>query len=203
MIYLLVEGRTELALKQLLADDIKALGVQGVGLKVITLKGKERLLKEARVLVRNCLTKADWVFALVDLHPGDATPGGARKRLVEAVAHEHRERFRPHVAVHDIEAWMLASWDALCQVAGCRDLKCKYPNPETVDDVNHPKTVVQDLFRRHSKRGGYRETVDGPSVFRLASPDEIAAKCPHFKALREDLLQCAGLAAPPTPHPGR
>ena len=193
VIYLFVEGRTEIALKELLTRALPQLRDRGVSLEIRQVRGKERLIKEARALVSNALAKgAGWVFALVDLYPGDAGSDDAKKRLTEAVRPEDRAQFRPHVAVHDVEAWMLASWDALCQVAACSGMKSKHPSPENVDLTNPPKHHVNELFHRHKKRG-YQAAGDGKKVFELADAEEIAAKCPHFKAFRDDLEQCASV----------
>ncbi len=196
MIRVLTEGRTEVALKQLLSAEVKQMAERGVSLRITTVQGKERLIKEAAVLVRNAVADgAAYVFALVDLYP-EADPSSSvsdvRQRMISAVSSEHRDQFRPHVAVHDVEAWMLASWDALCRVAGCPGQKCKYPSPERVNHTKPPKKHVDELLRRYRKRG-YRETVDGRRVLELADPDEIARKCPHFRAFREDILKCAGV----------
>ena len=191
VIYLLVEGRTELALKQLLSEELALLREHGGSLEIRVMCGKGR--RVGRLVAEAVARGVEYVFALVDQYPGDNTPEAAKQRLVSAVAEEHRDRFRAHVAVHDVEAWMLASWDALCRVAGCRGLKCKYPSPERVDLTKPPKYHVRDLFSRHRKTPGYRETIDGARIFELADAEEIARKCPHFRAFRDELLQCAGV----------
>ena len=139
---------------------------------------------------------ADYVFALADLHEKDSCPDATRTRLREAVHkviedQKLRERFRPHVAVPEMEAWLLCDPTALPQArVGSPRLPT---NPEALGP-GKAKELLDDFLEKARGQGhGYKGTADAGSIASHANPDLVAQTCAHFRDLVEDLARCAGI----------
>jgi len=139
------------------------------------------------------------VFALIDLkgsrvdYPPNITSYTNRAKFLK----EHlkkflsglpeSDRFYPHVAVHDIEAWILADKDAVAKYLKTSTIAYKADVPESIDFNRPPSYILKDLFR--DKELVYRKTVHGPDLFRTVNIDIVYNKCPHFKDFIDDLLK--------------
>lgn len=110
----------------------------------------------------------------------------AKKHLEKRVGHD---RFRQHFAVHETEAWLLADPGILP-----REVKNALPGrcsqPETVDFDEPPAKLLSRLYREKTGKG-YKKVIDGADLFRSLSPDRAREKCPHLKALLDDMLALA------------
>lgn len=189
-IILFVEGESDShGLQNLLRNEISLLRKNRHSLRIYSFMGKFNLLRKIGYQTRRAIEEvnADIVFALVDLYPGDIDPDALRRKLRSRAPREYRDRFHPHVAVHDLEAWILADPEPLRRMLKARSIRI-YPNPERVDNQKPPKRHLEELFRRHLKRA-YRATEDGPRLFAMIDSTVVANKCPNFKMLRDDLLR--------------
>ncbi len=135
-------------------------------------------------------------FGLLDLYgptfyPGDKKSpaeryGWAKIHLEQKVAHP---KFRQHFAVHEVEAWLLS--EPRCFPAGIRAaLAGKCSQPESVDFDEPPAELLRRLYREKLERR-YMKVIDGSNLFGDLEPDAATQKCPHLKALLEDMLAVA------------
>lgn len=187
------EGEAEeKALGPLLRRELEALRDCRWRIETRCVPGKERLLKQIAKRVRLAVETdgVDAVFALVDFHPDTRPLEELKAEMGRHVDKDHRGRFHPHVAVHDLEAWILADHGPL-QRRLHTALK-GWDSPESVDMLKPPKRHINELFLSHI-RHAYKETIDAPKLLGQADTNLIARKCPHFKAFRDDLLSVAGI----------
>lgn len=203
-----VEGAAdERALRPLLARAVP----QGVGVKLVQMRGKSRVLDEAptRAAIHLRDYPEDLTIALPDLYPRrpyDDTPNahqsalelralltkrfeGEARRL--RVPKRARDRFRVHCLKHDLEVLLLACPDLLRKRLGTDD-KFEQHWPVAVEDQNEdkpPKYVVDELFRKYTKpKRGYDGVNDAAYILDKASIDDLVSKCPQcFAPLVEDL----------------
>ncbi len=194
---LIVEGDLEEdVLLPLLRRALPELGQHRL-LRPLNAQGWANLRKDLPKMVRRVVEVdgADVVFSLCDLYQGDwCFPHGcdsAEKRadylkcyLADLVPQELRAKFRPHLAVHDIEAWLLADRDLLRKY----DINPPAGDPEALDfgEQSHPKARLKELWRVAKKRG-YRKVTDGVRLFGQVSVQVVAEKCRYFRELVEDL----------------
>ncbi len=101
-------------------------------------------------------------------------------------------RFRMFVAVHDLEAWLLADPSIFPQ-AVCRALQSTSLEPEQVDDSSPPAKLLDALYKQYVRRA-YRKTTDGPQLFKKLDPENAANVCPHLKSMLEEMLKLAQVA---------
>jgi hypothetical protein len=137
------------------------------------------------------------VFALIDLkgasviYPEHITSYTDKGKFLKDFLREFLsgspevDKFFPHIAVHEIEAWILA--DEIAVANYLEISKISYDFPEAVDFNRPPSYILGDLFR--SKRLIYRKTVHGPELFKSVNLDTVYNKCPHFKAFFDDLVK--------------
>jgi hypothetical protein len=139
---------------------------------------------------------ADYVFALVDLHRSDPGPESVKSSLREAVhkivkAPPTRERFHPHVAVPELEAWLLADAGAFPKKKRTR---VGVPSaPEALRPGRAKQELDRLLKQLRGRQRGYKQTADARDIASRANPGVVMGKCPHFKELVEDLARCAGI----------
>jgi hypothetical protein len=190
MIWVYVEGLSDkLGLEALLREEIRNWRQQGIGLRLLPLKGKGNLLREIGRKTRLALDKGgiDHVFALVDLFPGHTDAESLRQELKQRVESRWHSQFHAHVAVHDFEAWVLASREELGKRLGIADLH-GFNSPEIVNDQKPPAEHLKELFIRHKRT--YQKEVDGPAILRRTTPVTIARQCPNFQLFYQDLFAC-------------
>lgn len=151
--------------------------------------------REIRLLLHD--TSIDVLSTLIDYYgfPADA-PGMADRPTGDAMARvDHVERaladaimdrrFRPHLVLHEIEAWVFAAASELgaCfdddQLAG-RLISDAHAagGPELVND--DPRTAPSKRLLRYYPR--YVKTLDGPLAIAELGVAALRAKCPHLNS---------------------
>jgi hypothetical protein len=196
----LCEGESEeLAAKHFLRPQLDAVGLKAVGLRPINLNAKiediftktPRFRKDGDVVA---------VFTLVDLYglhhrvqfPANATVGqkvdAARAWLRKGASDVDPGFFHPHLAVHDLEAWLLAEGVSLGK--RLRHEIDPDPRAEERDFDRPPNKQVNDLFVKHRDEG-YRKTVDGPPLYKELAFDPVYRSCPYFREFYDDLRSVA------------
>lgn len=126
-----------------------------------------------------------------DLDAARAIPDVAdRVKALEAsfAADIGHPRFRPFLALHELEAWIFAVPDAaeqhLCVAGLGRELigiAMASGGAERVNDgpTTHPSVRLADAVRRlHGRR--YGKVADGPDILAKAGLGAIRDNCPHF-----------------------
>lgn len=199
---LFVEGDTEKkVLKEFLKRRLDPQLNKPVGIKVVLLKGWQNYVKDIAKKVELHLsgqTGADVIAAigLLDLYgPTFYPPAKTDTEAKRAWAKEHLEtvvtsnRFRQHFAVHEVEAWLLAAPAGLPdEVANALPGRCS--RPESVNFEEPPSKLLDRLYYEKLKKH-YKKITDGTNLFRKLDPEVVCAKCPHLKALLDEMLQLA------------
>lgn len=146
----------------------------------------QRLLRDSSITL---LTTVFDYYAFPDDAPGMRNQ--SRRSPYDGVRHvEHAlsealgdRRFLPNLALHEIEAWVLADCARLGEVMGDPDCAAdlsrivrEASGPELVDDGRDtaPSKRILNAFPR------YRKTIDGPLVIADAGLDYIRKSCPHM-----------------------
>lgn len=151
-----------------------------------------KLQQELRLLLRDSsITVLSTIFdyyAFPDDAPGMADrPHGSpqdrvthvERALLQAIDHK---RFLPHLAHHQLEAWVLADCVQLGEMMGDSEsaenlhrMVQQEGGPELVDDgvQTAPSKRIINAFPQ------YRKTIDGPRVIAAAGLDSIRQSCPH------------------------
>jgi hypothetical protein len=142
------------------------------------------------------------LFALFDLHglpinfPAKSKGAGqkvkhARKEILKRVGGRYEEFMRVHFAVHELEAWMLADEEVMRETLGT-GFRPQKREPEEIDDNTPPSVHLKEYFRKHKSRD-YIKTRDGIVLLGKIDPNRLYDKCPHFKAMVDDMRKvCAG-----------
>ncbi len=128
-IAILIEGKTESAFKPYLRAFLQTrLAGKMPKLDFVPQDGRIPTGGKLKRVVENLLNDkkqpADAVIALTDVYTGSTPPEfptaeDAKKKMREWVGAE--QRFHPHVALHDFEAWLLPYWDKIKKLTGSNE----------------------------------------------------------------------------------
>lgn len=135
---------------------------------------------------------ADHVIALTDVYTGTkdfATADDAKKKMRDWVG--KNDRFHPHAALHDFEAWLIPFWDTIVQQAKGNKQKPTTP-PESINHQKPPSKVINEVFLTGERKTRYIKTVDGPKILKKHGLEEAASECPELKALLNTILKLGG-----------
>lgn len=139
------------------------------------------------------------VFALVDLkgfslnYPTDVVSYGDKAKFIKTHLKgflsdlPESVKFYPHVAVHDIEAWILADENAVANYFRKSTINYNANSPEAIDFDRPPSYILKDLFK--GKGIGYMKIVHAPELFMEVNLDTVYNKCPHFRDFFDDLMR--------------
>ncbi|MBN2290382.1 MAG: DUF4276 family protein [Candidatus Glassbacteria bacterium] len=199
-IIVLCEGETEvIAVREFIKRKWEENGLRSVGLIPIDLRGQlGNLHDKAERFCRD--EKNIAVFTLVDLHefkgvdlrgfgPLTEKIGAAKKWLKNDFETRVLEKFHPHLAVHETEAWILADGEALANRLRNRGIRPRR-NAEKIDDQNPPKKILDELFKKYRKHE-YRVLIDGAPLFKKMDFTRVYGSCPNFREFYEDLKSAA------------
>lgn len=159
--------------------------------------------KEIRSRVCNSFKKPGVlaVFALIDLkgasvdYPTDITSYIDKARFVKDYLKgflsglSESDKFYPHVAVHDIETWILADRDAVAKYFRSSTIPYQADCPEAIDFNRPPSYILGDLFKSNGLV--YIKTVRGPELFKTVNFNIINDRCPHLRDFIDDLKRVA------------
>lgn len=196
-IAILVEGRTEKAFLPHLREFLRnRLPGKMPNLDPVTYDG--RIPKEAKLRreVENLLKgsgPADAVIALTDVYTGthdftDATD--AKKKMRDWVG--CNDRFHPHAAQHDFEAWLLPYWTEIQRIAG-HQKKRPSGSPESVNHNQPPSYHIKEIFRIGNCRDDYSKPRDANRILKGQDLSIAATQCPELRSfLNTILILCGG-----------
>ena len=154
-----------------------------------------RIPKELKLrkIVRNLLERgSDAVIALTDVYTGtgdfdDAID--AKAKMSKWVGPE--ERFFPHAAQHDFEAWLLPYWFEIQKLAGHK--RAQPPGmPEQVNHNKPPSRHIQALFEAGSNGRSYIKTRDASRILKDQNLEIAARQCPELKSFINTILHLCG-----------
>jgi hypothetical protein len=193
-IAILVEGAAEAAFAPALRNFVRQ-HICGDMPKLDFSPQDGRIPKAAKLkrIVDLLLGSCDAVIALTDIYTGTNPPhfsdaADAKKKMKEWVDPE--DRFYPHVALHDFEAWLLPYWERIRRLSGSN----RQPPSQHPESVNHdrpPSKHLQEVFMA-GKRRSYSKVRDGSAILRDQDLSVAAAQCPELKAFLNTILRLAG-----------
>lgn len=198
---LIAEGKTEEALGRFLAKWLNSQLTQNVGVRIVRFVGAADAIKETPTTAKGNLKddKKDIiaVICLLDWHGLPPSVPKIQGTLAERYAHaqQHLEkqvnhpRFKQHFAVHETEAWLL-SQPSIFPAAVAKELQDKVPRPEEVNNQEPPSKLLSRHYSTKMPKG-YIKPVDGNNLFAKLDPNIAYDKCPHLKALLDDMLALA------------
>jgi hypothetical protein len=138
---------------------------------------------------------ADAVIALTDVYTGtgDFTNAIDAKNKMRSWVGVNENRFYPHAAQHDFEAWLLPYWKDIQHIAGSNRTQPS-GNPESVNHGNPPSYRINEVFLNGKKRKRYVKERDASRILRNADLSVSIASCPELKAFINTILILCGSA---------
>ena len=146
---------------------------------------KENKLRRTVEILLRTRPPSDAVIALTDVYTGDrdfTDAGDAKKKMRQWVG--ANDRFYPHAAQHDFEAWLLPFWSDIQILAG-HDRAAPTGPPESVNHNRPPSRYIQEIFRIGTCRDDYSKPRDANRILRGKDLAVAAARCPELKAFSE------------------
>jgi len=193
----MVEGRTEKAFKpHLIAFLQQRTGGRPMPhLDFLPCHGRVHKGEKLRRTVEALLQRkpySDAVIALTDVYTGtnDFSDAADAKRKMRAWVGSN-DRFFPHAAQHDFEAWLLPYWSDIQIIAGHR----KGPPPGSPESVNHnrpPSYYVKEIFEIGARRESYSKTRDAHRILTGKNLMDAADKCPELREFLNTILTLSG-----------
>ena len=198
-IALLVEGKTETAFLPHLRGYLKTrLAGQMPKLDPVPYDGRiptgTRLRRVVERLLIDTARPADHVIALTDVYTGTQPPefptaADARHKMREWVGAE--ERFHPHVALHDFEAWLLPYWSVIQELAG-HNRAAPAGSPEAVNHGNPPAHRIREIFRVGACRDAYVEARDAGRILGKCDLSLAISQCSELRAFVNTIISVCG-----------
>ena len=195
-IAILVEGRTEKAFLPHLREFLKGrLADKMPNLDMVPYDG--RIPKEAKLrrTVENLLdgrNPAQAVIALTDVYTGTQDfrdAADAKQKRCNWVGQNNR--FYPHAAQYDFEAWLLPYWSEIQKVAG-HNRNAPAGPPESVNHNRPPSCHIKEIFRIGTCRDDYSKPRDAHRILRNKDLIVSASQCPELKAFLNTILTLCG-----------
>lgn len=198
-IAIIVEGKTETAFKRHLCSFLETrLAGQMPILDPVPFDGRipkgGKLKREVERLLNDRKKPADAVIALTDVYTGTNPPdfhdaADARKKMRRWVG--PNDRFHPHAAQHDFEAWLLPYWKEIQKLAG-HNRPVPGANPEQVNHNNTPSKRIKEAFRTGNRGKAYVKTRDAGRILQGKDLLIAAKACPELKAFLNTILSICG-----------
>ncbi len=135
---------------------------------------------------------ADHVIWLTDVYPGKGiwtTAEEAKQKAREWVGPE--DRFHPHVALHDFEAWLLPYWDRIKKLAKT-ERTAPSGKPESVNHMKPPAYHIKEAYHVGKCRKDYKKPIDAPKILKDQDLMISINACPELKALVNTILEISG-----------
>jgi len=193
-IVLLVEGKTEAALKRHLKRflDRRAEAEEhpkvALRTKDIMTLNESRLRR--RIRLELCDSQVSAVIGLIDVYPRFSSATEAKDYLRRAA--DGNSGFFAHAAQYEVEAWLLPYWEAICKRVGV-DRAAPGAQPEQVDLIHPPSHRLVELYRLARPRREYTKTIEMAAILEGEDLTIAANLCPEFKSLLNTLLRLGGL----------
>jgi len=200
-IALIVEGKTE---KAFLPHLRKFLETRLTGrmprLDITPYDGRIPTGAKLQRIVQNLLAgrnAADHVIALTDVYTGTCEfvdANDAKTKMRRWVGND--QRFHPHAAQYDFEAWLLPYWPTIQRLAG-HNLAAPANNPETVNHDRPPAHRIKAMFQAGRCSKSYVKARDAGRILRENDLSTAINSCAELKGLVNTILTVCGGAAIP------
>ena len=196
-ITILVEGRTEKAFKTHLLDFLRSrLAGRMPNVDPFPYDGRipkeDKLRRVVEALLGNGKAPSDAVIALTAVYTGtnDFVDAADAKQKMRAWV-GNNDKFHPHAAQYDFEAWLLPFWSDIQSLAG-HNRGAPSGAPETVNHMRPPSHHIREIFRIGSCRDDYSKPRDANRILRGKDLSISANKCPELKAFLNTILTLSG-----------
>ena len=196
-ITILVEGKTERAFKPHLLEFLMGkLAGRMPNVDFFPYNGRipkeDKLRRTVEALLRNGRVPAEAVIALTDVYTGtdDFLDAADAKRKMQTWVGKN-DKFYPHAAQHDFEAWLLPFWSDIQVLAGHNKGAPSGP-PEMVNHSRPPSHHIHEIFRIGSCRDDYSKPRDANRILRGKDLGIPAGKCPELRAFLNTILTLSG-----------
>lgn len=199
-IVIIAEGATESAFRPFLIKFLTSrLKDKMPKIRMIIYNGSIPKEDKLKRIVKNLLSgkdSANYVIALTDVYTG-STPhlfenaADAKEKMREWVGEENR--FFPHAAQYDFEAWLLVYWNTIQKLARHK-MSSPGVNPEKVNHDKPPAYWLREIFRIGKRGGRYVKPIDAARILRENEDNLLLSinSCPELKALVNNILRVCG-----------
>ena len=142
---------------------------------------------------------ADHVIALTDVYTGANPPifvnaVDAKAKMREWVGED--QRFHPHAAQHDFEAWLLPYWSTIQKLAK-HNKTAPNGNPETINHNDPPAYRIAEIFENGKCRDSYIKPRDANRILSENDLSVAIRQCPELKSFINTILEiCGGTLLP-------
>ncbi len=183
-IILLVEGETEIYLPRVIKRWLDKRISPSIGVKARNFKGASKYLKDLAQQVTMQLEdkKVVAVIGILDFYglPEEYKKGEtvkekisfAKKRILELVPSDYRDRFFQGFAVFETEAWLFSDPKIFGKMSN-KISKYKSKNPENINFDTPPAKILMDLVN-------YKKGYQSKKYFDDLDVEKAYEKCPHL-----------------------
>ena len=151
-----------------------------------------RLKREVERLLRSGRQPADAVIALTDVYTGTADFKDAEdaKRKMRTWVGDN-DKFFPHAAQYEFEAWLLPFWETIQRLAG-HNMRSPGGSPEAVNHTCPPSVRIREIFRAGNRNRSYVKPRDAGRILRENNLLDSAVACPELRSLLNTILRLCG-----------
>jgi hypothetical protein len=159
----------------------------------------DKLKRVVERLLHDSQRPADAVIALTDVYTGTTPPifmdaADAREKMRGWVG--NNDRFYPHAAQHDFEAWLLPYWDEIQKLAGSNRTVLG-THPELINHNHPPAHRIREVFRTGQRGRAYVKPRDAGRILRGKDLLVAAQACPELKSFLNTILTVCSTNAIP------
>jgi len=197
-IAILVEGQTEMAFKYHLRHFLETRLVGRMpNLDFVPYDGRIPKEQKLRRIVDNLLSTgtppANAVLALTDVYTGtdDFERAADAKAKMRQWAGAQENRFHPHVAQYDFEAWLLPYWADIQRLAG-HNRGAPAGRPGNVNHMRPPSVHIKELFASGTCRNHYSKPRDANRILTGKDLTIAANQCAELKAFLNTIINLCG-----------
>ena len=196
-IALLIEGKTERAFLRALRSFLEPRLVGRMPrLDPLPYDGRlpkgDKLRRDVERLLRTGQPPADAVIALTDVYTGTrdfSDASHAKRQMREWVG--PNQRFYPHAAQYDFEAWLLVYWADIQRLAG-HNRAAPHGSPESINHNSPPSSRIQEIFRTGSRGRSYVKPRDAARILHGQDLAIAAQACPELREFLNTILSLCG-----------
>ena len=195
VITMIVEGNTERAFIPFLREYLKRhISDSMPKIDPFTYNGLIPSGDKLKRVVNNLLNNnADHVIALTDVYTGKmphlfSNAEEAKEKLRHWVGNENR--FHPHAAQFEFEAWLLPYWPTIQRLAR-HNRNAPSGNPEMVNHNRPPSRYIKDIFYDGKSRS-YSKVRDAMRILRENDLSIAVEKCSELKSLVNTIISVSG-----------
>ena len=154
----------------------------------------DKLQRTVRDLLSKGPRPSDAVIALTDVYTGTndfVDAADAKRKMRDWVG--QNEKFHPHAAQHDFEAWLLPFWSDIQHLAG-HNKGAPSGMPESVNHQRPPSHHIKEIFRIGTCQRDYSKARDAKRILQDKDLGVAAAACPELKEFLNTILLLSGAA---------